>query len=182
MLVRGKSLSKTMSQYLIDQIGATENIRVWTQTEVKEIVGSDRLAELVLSSNSDQTTKTVPAASLFIFIGALPHTDWLGDTVARDPHGFILSGPDISASIGAPAAEQPGPRRVSAARRLRSWMAPTTPSADPTAQRVRFMLETSLPGVFVAGDARHGSIKRVASAVGEGSMAVMYVHRYLDAT
>ena len=182
MLVRGKSLSKTMSQYLIDQIGATENIRVWTETEVKEIVGSDRLTELVLSSNSDQTTKTVPAASLFIFIGALPHTDWLGDTVARDPHGFILSGPDISASIDAPAADQPGPRRVSAARRLRSWMAPTTPSADPTAQRVRFMLETSLPGVFVAGDVRHGSIKRVASAVGEGSMAVMYVHRYLDTT
>jgi thioredoxin reductase (NADPH) len=182
MLVRGKSLSKTMSQYLIDQIGATENIRVWTETEVKEIVGSERLTELVLSSNSDRTTKTVPAASLFIFIGALPHTDWLGDTVARDPHGFILSGPDISASIGAPAAEQPGPRHVSAARRLRSWMALTTPSADPTAQRVRFMLETSLPGVFVAGDVRHGSIKRVASAVGEGSMAVMYVHRYLDTT
>ena len=121
MLVRGKSLSKTMSQYLIDQIGATENIRVWTETEVKEIVGSDRLADLVLSSNSDQTTKTVPAASLFIFIGALPHTDWLGDTVARDPHGFILSGPDITASIGAPAAERPGPRPVSAARRLRSY-------------------------------------------------------------
>jgi thioredoxin reductase (NADPH) len=182
MLVRGKSLSKTMSRYLIDQIDATENIRLWTETEVKEILGSDRLAELVLSSNSDQTTKTVPAASLFIFIGALPHTDWLGDAVARDPHGFILSGPDIATSIGAPAGEQPGPRRVSATKRLRNRVALTAPSADPSAPRVPFMLETSLPGVFVAGDARHGSVKRVASAVGEGSMAVMYVHRYLDAT
>ena len=130
MLVRGKSLSKTMSRYLIDQIDATENIRLWTETEVKEILGSDRLAELVLSSNSDQTIKTVPAASLFIFIGALPHTDWLGDTVARDPHGFILSGTDIATSIGTPAGEQPGPRRVSATKGLRNWMALTAPSAD----------------------------------------------------
>jgi thioredoxin reductase (NADPH) len=180
MVVRGKTLSRTMSQYLIDQIGAAENIRVWTEAELQEAVGSDRLEELVLSCDGGLTTKAVPAAALFIFIGAVPHTDWLGDAVARDKHGFILSGPDIAMSAGA----SPGgrPRRLSAARRSGSWMALTTPLSEPTATHAPFMLETSLPGVFVAGDVRHGSVKRVASAVGEGSMAVMYVHRYLDAT
>ena len=182
MVVRGKSLSATMSQYLVDQIGATENIRLWTQTEVKEVRGADRLEELVLSCDGGGSEKVVPAAGLFIFIGAMPHTDWIGDAVARDPHGFILSGRDIGMSAGAPADTRPGPRRLSVARRSASSLSFTTPTTEPAASRIPFMLETSLPGVFVAGDVRHGSVKRVASAVGEGSMAVMYVHRYLNAT
>jgi thioredoxin reductase (NADPH) len=154
LLVRGKSLSSSMSKYLIDQINATDNIKVWMKKEVKEIIGKDRLEKLVLWSNDSQTTETVEASALFIFIGAQPRTEWLGDLVARDEHGFILSGPDI-----------PPHRKFI-----------TNSSQD----RLPFLLETSLTGVFVAGDARHGSVKRVASAVGEGSMAVMYIHRYLS--
>ena len=154
MLVRGESLSSSMSQYLIDQIGATDNIRVWTNSEVQEAVGSERLEKLVLARDGDRATETVQAGALFIFIGAMPHTDWLGDSVARDPHGFILSGPDTSRNrAGGPHRQQ---------------------------DRPPFLLETSLPGVFVAGDVRHGSVQRVASAVGEGSMAVTFVHHYLN--
>lgn len=170
------------SQYLIDQIGATENIRVWTGTQVREAPGSDRLEGLVLSCDGGRTTQAVPAAALFIFIRAVPHTNWLGDAVARDPHGFILSGPDIGMSAYALPGERAGPRRVSAARRSGSWMALATPTSESAATHVPFILETSLPGVFAAGDVRHGSVKRVASVVGEGSMAVMYMHRYLNAT
>jgi thioredoxin reductase (NADPH) len=154
MLVRRESLSSTMSQYLIEQIEATDNIRVWAKAEIQEAMGSERLEKLLIACDEGQTVETVEASALFIFIGAKPHTDWLGDTVARDPHGFILSGPEALANGAA---------------------APSPPLA-----RDRFLLETSLPGVFVAGDVRHGSVKRVASAVGEGSMAVMYVHRYLS--
>ncbi|HSG81797.1 MAG TPA: FAD-dependent oxidoreductase [Gemmatimonadota bacterium] len=154
MLVRRDSLSSTMSQYLIDQIAATDNIRVWPRTEVREAAGAERLESLVLAREDGETVETVDASALFIFIGATPHTDWLGTAVARDPHGFILSGPDALTN-GAAALYAPLGR-------------------DP------FLLETNVPGVFVAGDVRHGSVKRVASAVGEGSMAVMYVHRYLS--
>ena len=154
MLVRGESLSSSMSQYLIDQISETSNIRVWTKAAVQEALGSERLEKLVIACNGGQTAETVEASALFIFIGAVPHTDWAGGSVARDPHGFILSGPDTLQN-GAVAPRAPRDR---------------TP----------FMLETSLAGVFVAGDVRHGSVKRVASAVGEGSMAVMYIHHYLD--
>ncbi len=154
MLVRGESLSSSMSQYLIDQIEATDNIRVWTKAEVQEAMGSERLEQLVIACDGGRTSETVPAAALFIFIGAVPHTDWLGDAVARTQHGFILSGTDAIRN-GAAASPRPG-------------------------DRLPFLLETSTPGVFVAGDVRHGSVKRVASAVGEGSMAVMYVHRYLS--
>jgi thioredoxin reductase (NADPH) len=154
ILVRGESLSSSMSRYLIDQIEATDNIQVWTYKEVKETIGTDRLQKLVLLCSDTQTTETVKANALFIFIGAQPRTDWLGNLVARDEHGFILSGPDIPRHSKIPAGT----------------------SQD----RLPFLLETSLPGVFVAGDARHGSVKRVASAVGEGSMAVMYIHRYLN--
>lgn len=154
MLVRGDSLSTSMSQYLIDQIGATENIEVRTCTRVLEARGAERLEELVLTSDGGTSTERVPAAALFIFIGARPRTDWMGDVLARDSHGFVLSGLDA------------------------------VPDGKATPydlhQRAPFMLETSVPGVFVAGDARHGSVKRVASAVGEGSMAVMYVHHYLS--
>jgi thioredoxin reductase (NADPH) len=154
ILIRGESLSSSMSKYLIDQIGATDNIRVWAKKEVKETIGTDRLEKLVIQCNDSQTTETVDASALFIFIGARPHTEWLGDIVARDEHGFILSGPDI-----------PLKKRI---------------PSDPSKHHLPFLLETSLPGVFVAGDVRHGSVKRVASAVGEGSMAVMYIHRYLS--
>ena len=145
-----------MSQYLIDQIGGTDNIQLWMGSEVQEAKGSDRLEQLVIASEGGKSSETHAAAALFILIGARPHTDWLGDAVARDDHGFILSGSDT----------------------LRNGsMAPLVPGASI---RIPFMLETSLPGIFVAGDVRHGSVKRVASAVGEGSMAVMYVHRYLE--
>jgi thioredoxin reductase (NADPH) len=154
ILIRGESLSSSMSKYLIDQIGATDNIQVWAQKEVKETIGTDRLQKLVIQCRDSQTTETVEASALFIYIGALPHTEWLGDIVARDNHGFILSGPEI-----------PSKNRI---------------FTDSSKERLPFLLETSLPGVFVAGDVRHGSVKRVASAVGEGSMAVMYIHRYLS--
>ena len=154
MLVRGDSLSSSMSQYLIDQIRATDNIRVRTGKELHAVEGESRLEGLVISSVGDGDPETVLAAALFIFIGAVPHTDWLGDVVARDEHGFILSGTDV---VGYGAAKLFGPQG-----------------------RSPFLLETSLPGVFVAGDVRHGSVKRVASAVGEGSMAVVDVHRYLS--
>lgn len=154
ILCRGESLSTNMSKYLINQIEAVENIQVWTNKEVKETIGANRLEKLVLWCSDSQTTETVDASALFIFIGAQPHTEWLENIVARDENGFILSGPDV------PGKSQIGP--------------------TATQDRMPFMLETSLPGVFVAGDARHGSVKRVASAVGEGSMAVMYIHRYLS--
>ncbi|UCF20291.1 MAG: FAD-dependent oxidoreductase [Gemmatimonadota bacterium] len=154
MLVRGDSLSSSMSQYLIDQIQANDRIRVRTGTEVLDVQGETRLERLLISSVDGQTSETASASALFIFIGAVPHTDWLGDIVARDEHGFILSGTDV---VGHGAAARFGPQG-----------------------RSPFPLETSLPGVFVAGDVRHGSVKRVASAVGEGSMAVVDVHRYLS--
>jgi thioredoxin reductase (NADPH) len=154
MLVRGKSISATMSQYLIDQIDDTQNISVLTTTEVKQAIGSDRLESLIITRENGQTEETVPASALFIFIGAMPNTDWLGDVIARDSHGFILSGPDIDAN------------RTNATRSVQYQ----TPN----------MFETSSKGIFVAGDVRHGSVKRVASAVGEGSMAVMFVHQYLN--
>jgi thioredoxin reductase (NADPH) len=154
MLVRGDSLSSKMSQYLIDQINATENIRVWTRAHVTEAIGDTRLQKLVLARDDGKTIETVQASALFILIGAVPHTEWLGDQVARDDHGFVLSGSDTCLNPSAAVPSQP--------------------------DRQPFMLETSVPGVFVAGDVRHGSVKRVASAVGEGSMAVMYVHRYLS--
>jgi thioredoxin reductase (NADPH) len=153
MLVRKDSLSSTMSQYLIDQIAAMENIHVLANSEIKEAIGSDRLEQLVISREGGATTETVNASALFIFIGAVPRTEWLGDTVARDEHGFVYSGPDAPKTTGAPGVGGQ--------------------------DRERYMLETSIPGVFTAGDVRHGSVKRVAAAVGEGSMAVMYIHRYL---
>jgi thioredoxin reductase (NADPH) len=155
MLVRGESLSSTMSQYLIDQIGETPNIRVWTKSQVKEAIGSKRLEKLVLSRDSGGREETVDASALFIFIGAVPRTEWLKGVVARDDHGFVCSGADVVDEGAKAFAEQ---------------------------DRPPFMLETSVPGVFVAGDVRSGGVKRVASAVGEGSMAVMYVHRYLSQT
>ena len=154
MLIRGESISSTMSQYLIDMIEYTDNINVRTKTQVKKAIGSDRLESLLLSVENGKREETVSTSALFIFIGAMPNTDWLGDKIDRDSHGFILSGPDINEKK----------QQLLAQGR----------------DRTPYLLETNVPGIFVAGDVRHGSVKRVASAVGEGSMAVMFVHRYLN--
>jgi thioredoxin reductase (NADPH) len=153
LLVRADSLSKSMSQYLIDQIAATDNIRVMVNTQVMGAHGEHNLQAITVADSASGETCTVPATALFIFIGAAPRTDWLPDEVQRDPYGFILSGPDLMA----------------AGRRPKGW----TPDRDP------YLLETSVPGLFVVGDVRARSVKRVASAVGEGSIAVQFIHQYL---
>jgi thioredoxin reductase (NADPH) len=181
LLVRGPSLARSMSQYLIDQIDARANIRVWTGSEVREAVGVDRLTHLIVTRDGGATSDTVEAAALFIFIGAKPRTDWLPDVVARDEDGFVLSGAD--AILPASPADR---GRDATARGTGGGRPPGRGtwriSRNTLALRTPGMLETSAPGVFVAGDVRAGSIKRVASAVGEGSMAVMYVHEYLRET
>jgi thioredoxin reductase (NADPH) len=154
MLVRGEGLSATMSQYLIDQIAATSNITVLPHTSIAGVQGDDRLRCLILRNSQTGNTETVPVSALFIMIGAVPHTDWLDGVVTRDDHGFILSGPDLLAN----------------GKKPRSWKI----DRDP------FLLETSVPGIFVAGDVRRGSTKRVAAGVGEGSVAVSFVHQYLS--
>jgi thioredoxin reductase (NADPH) len=156
ILVRGASLERSMSYYLIQQIRETGNISVRTCTEVIAAEGSDHLERLTLRDTSTGATETVDAQWLFLFIGAAPLTDWLDGVVDRDERGFVVAGPDLSASID--GDRPPG------------W----------ELDRAPYHLETSVPGVFVAGDARAESAKRVASAVGEGAMAVMLVHRYLE--
>ena len=151
MLVRGEGLSSTMSKYLIDEIARTSNIVVDASTQVLEAMGDEHLAELRLRNPSGEVH--VPASMLFIFIGAAPVTAWLPPNIMRDEKGFILAGPDLRKDGKLP--------EVWAEKR------------DP------FLLETSVPGVFVAGDVRAGSVKRVASAVGEGSIAVQFMHQYL---
>jgi thioredoxin reductase (NADPH) len=151
ILVRGTSLQDSMSYYLIQQIGQVPNISVRTCTEVVGAHGQDHLEQITLRDNTTGQSETVDAGWLFVFIGAAPRTDWLDGVVARDSHGFVLAGPDLGAL-------PPG------------WIL----------ERQPLHLETSVPGVFVAGDARAESAKRVASAVGEGAMAVMLVHRYLE--
>ena len=153
MLVRGDSLAKSMSQYLIDQIDATPDIEVMVHTEVVEVQGESNLEALTLLYNDTGKKETVAATSLFIFIGAQPETDWLDGVVARDKRGYILAGSDL---------QQNG----------KSY-------SNQYQKRDPFLLETSVPGIFVAGDVRHQSVKRVASGVGEGSIAIMFVHRYL---
>lgn len=154
ILIRGDSIAASMSQYLVDQIGSTSNIRIWPRTEVVEAIGESRLECVKIRHNDTNTEENLVASAMFIFIGAMPHTDWLEEKITRDEHGFILSGSDISKNGQFPP--------------------------DISVERAPFLLETSLPGVFVAGDVRHDSVKRVASAVGEGAMAVMFVHRYLS--
>jgi thioredoxin reductase (NADPH) len=156
LLVRGPSLEKSMSYYLIQQIAGIPAISVRTCTDVVAALGEDHLKGLTLRDSAAGTTEDVEAQYLFVFIGAAPLTDWLDGVVARDARGFVLSGPDLSAEGKPP----------------RGW----------PLDRAPYHLETSVPGVFVAGDARAESAKRVASAVGEGAMAVMLVHRYLEKT
>jgi len=154
LLIRGASLERSMSYYLIKQIADVPNISVRTCTEVVEAAGDDHLESLTLRDNASGETETVSAQLLFLFIGAAPLTGWLDGVVVRDSAGFVVAGPDLS--VG---GERP-----------RGW----------ELDRMPYHLETSVPGVFVAGDARSESAKRVASAVGEGALAVMLVHRYLE--
>lgn len=154
MIVRGASLTTSMSSYLIAQIEETPNISVRTCTTVVEAHGTDHLEGITLLDAVTGEKESVATQWLFIFIGAAPRTDWLDDSVMRDDHGFVYAGPDLLVD-----GERP-----------RGW----TLDRDP------YHLETSVPGLFVAGDVRAESVKRVASAVGEGAMAVMLVHRYLE--
>jgi thioredoxin reductase (NADPH) len=153
ILVRGEGLSATMSHYLIEQIGQTPNVQVRHHTEVAEAHGDGHLGSLTLRDRRTGETETVPATALFVFIGAEPRTDWLEGVVMRDRFGFIPTGPELMRNGNRP----------------RGW----APDRDP------FLLESSVPGVFVAGDVRRGSVKRVASGVGEGAIAVSFVHQYL---
>ncbi|GHE07863.1 FAD-dependent oxidoreductase [Streptomyces alanosinicus] len=154
LLVRGPDLSASMSYYLIQQINEAPNISVRPHTVVDAAHGGDRLEQLTLRHTVTGESERVDAQWVFVFIGAAPLTDWLGEAVLRDERGFILAGPDLTADGRPPAG----------------WELDRPP----------YHLETSVPGVFVAGDARAESAKRVASAVGEGAMAVMLVHRYLE--
>jgi thioredoxin reductase (NADPH) len=151
LLVRGASLAATMTDYLIQEITGSGNIEVLLDTQVGEVIGTRQLQGLVLVNTKDGTHRRVDADALYVYTGATPHSDWLEDVVARDRWGYILTGPD----------------------------APTDPADEST--RLALLLETSVPGVFAAGDVRSGSIKRVAAAVGEGSTAVLMVREYLKA-
>ena len=154
MVVRGEGLSSTMSHYLVEQIASNPRIHVRTCSEVVEAEGDDHLERIVLRDSRTGEKESVPTSHVFVFIGAVPRTDWLDGTVVRDERGFVLAGHDLL-DEGRPPAGWP-------------------------LDRPPYHLETSRPGVFVAGDVRADSAKRVASAVGEGAMAVMLVHRYLE--
>lgn len=153
MLVRGTELTKGMSQYLVDQINEAPNIDVLTRTEVIEVKGEDRLEGLVLYNRDTEKTWEVEAPAVFVFIGAAAHTDMLEGIIERNNKGFIITGQDLLVD-----------GKVSGGWKL---------------QRQPFIMETNVPGVFAVGDVRHGSVKRVASAVGEGAIGVSQVHRYL---
>lgn len=153
VLIRGPSLTATMSQYLIDHIQDTPNIAVEPHTTVVEVQGASELETITLAHTETGERRTVPAAAMFVYIGAEPRTEWLGDSVLRDDQGFILTGPEVQ-------------RRPEYAR---VWKL----DRDP------YLLETCVPGIFAAGDVRHGSTKRIAFGVGDGAMAVQFVHQYL---
>ena len=153
IMIRKDDLSSTMSAYLIDQIKATPNIRVRPKTEVAEALGSDRLEQLVISDLGTNTNTTETADALYIFIGAKPFTEWIQLDIIRDEKGFIETGRQLK------TYDQFG----------KIWKQPRDP----------YLLETSCPGVFAAGDVRAGAMNRVAAAVGEGSMAISFVHKYL---
>lgn len=154
MLVRGKTLASTMSAYLIDQIAATSNIEVRYESEIVGVDGDDRLRCLTVSRVADGSRYSADAGALFIFIGAEPRTDWLTNVIERDARGFVLTGRDL----------------VRDGKRPKNWALDRDPG----------LLETNVPGIFAVGDVRHGSIKRVASSVGEGSIAIQFVHQYLS--
>jgi len=154
VLIRGDSLQASMSQYLIDQIDGTENISLVVNTEVTAVDGTDRLETITIKNNKSGESEELPADAIFIFIGAVPGTGIIKEVVEVDEAGFIYTGQDL----------------VRNGRRPKNWK----PRRDP------FPLETSVPGIFAAGDVRHGVIRRVASAVGQGAVAVSLVHKYLE--
>jgi len=154
MLVRSSVLEKGMSQYLVDQINATENIEVLARTNIVEVGGQDRLETISIKYMDTDKIETFPAAALFIFVGAVPHTELVADVVERNRRGFILTGPDLMRD----------------AHRPKNWKL----KRDP------FLLETSVPGIFAAGDVRQGAVRRVASAVGQGANAASIIHKYLE--
>jgi thioredoxin reductase (NADPH) len=153
MLVRGSSLSLSMSQYLIDQIEAQDNIEVLVHTEVEEVFGDNHLESITIRNNETNEVNTIPAAAMFIFIGAVPHSELVTGVVATNRVGFILTGPDQIREV-----KKPKPWKL---------------KRDP------YLLETSVPGIFAVGDIRQGAVRRVASAVGEGAISVSFVHQYL---
>jgi thioredoxin reductase (NADPH) len=155
MLVRGGSLAESMSQYLVDRITRTPNLDVWLHSEVSGARGEGHLEYISVADRRTGERREVPTSWLFVFIGAAPRTQWLGAQVARSPHGFVITGNDL-----------------------------LSPDVHPRwpLERPPFGLETSVPGVFAAGDVRFDSMKRVASAVGEGAMGVANVHGYLATT
>ncbi len=153
MIVRGKSLSATMSHYLSERIKTIPNISVVPSAEVIEVHGEDRLSEIVVRHHDTQTTETLPAGALFIFIGAEPHTEWLEGVVCRDHKGFLLTGTNL----------------VNGDRRPAGWSI----NRDP------YLLETSVPGVFAVGDVRDGAVRRVANSVGEGSIVLYFIRQHM---
>jgi thioredoxin reductase (NADPH) len=153
ILVRDSSLKNGMSQYLIDQIAAIENIEPVYNVNVLAVHGEKKLEAIIVQNRLSGEQETLPAAAMFIFIGAVPHTDMVAGLVERDSAGFILTGSDIPQQNGRP----------------KGW----------SLKRDPYLLETNCPGVFAAGDVRHSSVKRIASAVGEGAIAVALVHQYL---
>ena len=153
LLVRSSALEKGMSQYLVDQIRATPNIRVRTRAVVTQVDGGNRLEQVTIEPADGGPCEVLSASAMFIFIGAVPHSEMVASLVQRNPAGFILTGPDVAMQGGVPT----------------SWLL----RRDP------LLLETSVPGVFAAGDIRNGAVRRVASAVGEGAVAVGLVHQYL---
>ena len=153
MLVRSSALEKGMSQYLVDQIYGTENIEVLTHSQVVEAIGKNRLEAITIANKETDETQTLPAAAMFLFIGAVPHSELVAGVVERNHAGFILTGPDL----------------IQGGRRPKNWKL----KRDP------YLLETSVPGIFAAGDIRQGAVRRVASAVGQGAIAISEVHQYL---
>jgi thioredoxin reductase (NADPH) len=149
LLIRGGDIGKGMSSYLVERIEQTENIEVHLHTEISRMHGDDCLTAVELTCSATGDCDTVECTAVFVLIGAVPFVSWLPESVQRDRNGFVRTGPQL------------------------------LPTDDWTLQRPPFFLETSCPGVFAAGDVRVGSTKRVASAVGEGAMSVMFVHQYL---
>ena len=149
LVVRAQSLRAGMSEYLVREVEATPNVAVRTGTAVVGGGGNGRMEHLVLRDGASEDDETVPADGLFVLVGARPHTEWLPDEMAREGRGFVLTGDDLPKDGSWPLERRP------------------------------FSLETSMPGIFAAGDVRHGSVKRVASAVGEGGVAIQLVHGLL---
>jgi thioredoxin reductase (NADPH) len=159
LIVRHGDLGKDMSRYLVDQIERHDRIDVLAHTEVREVRGQDGVLEAVIvEDNQTGERRQLPARAMFVFIGAEPHVDWLGQQVALDEKGFVLTGSDAARA----AASHP------------------MPDGDPVHDRPPLLLETTRHGVFAAGDVRSGSIKRVAAAAGEGAMVVRLIHEHLD--